>query len=748
MNNNLIKAFKEIPKTFLLIIISSIIILIACWCFFLKQMLSDVETISYDWRAKIASEKNAFGVPFSHHDPNIVLLAAGDDTTKILENYPEIGLGRWPWKREVWGNVVNFISKGNPKSIVFDLKFEGSQGETIADKESDKYFADAVKNKNVVISTALSHPRKNSAQVDEYIKIIDEELKKQNKSIENVPVDFVNKTIASFYSQVYNKSSLSEKFALKPQYDYYQDVLYGNENDRKIPDSITFYQKSSIYDELLANTQYLGVINLQQSENVVFRNHVPLYKLVYSDGSSYIPSLPLSAALSAIPEKEKTPFRFEKNKIIIGQREIPLNNEGNILLNWHGAGGTYENIPVAKVILSSALENGQIKSLKEFDKIHSGYFKDKIVVIGQTSAGTDIHPTPMSSVYPGPEIIVTAIDNILNDADTTNPNRRKFIQKSPVVIDFLLGFILCFVIGYTMIKTKSNAFKMQIFASILLLFVIFAIFAFVHPQIRIWLNMTYPLIFMVLTGISSYAYVTYLENKERKQVEMMFGKFVSPQILEKLLTEKKEISQSGQRKIMTVLFSDIRGFTTLSEQHPADEVIAILNEYITEMVEVILGYNGTLDKYIGDAIMAFYNDPVEMEDHALRAVLTSIGMKNKLVELNENWNKQGKAPLNIGIGINTGDMIVGHMGSHRLVDYTVIGDNVNLASRIESLTKNYGVNILISESTYNEVKEQVDARYIDEVVVKGKKNAVKVYEVLGLKPEFEELYQSLKEIGR
>ena len=147
------------------------------------------------------------------------------------------------------------------------------------------------------------------------------------------------------------------------------------------------------------------------------------------------------------------------------------------------------------------------------------------------------------------------------------------------------------------------------------------------------------------------------------------------------------------------------------------------------MVEVILSYNGTLDKYIGDAIMAFYNDPVKMDNHALQAVLTAIEMKKKLAELNEKWQKQGKSPLNIGIGINTGEMIVGHMGSPRLIDYTVIGDNVNLASRIESLTKQYGVTILISESTYNEVKDNVDARYIDEVTVKGKKNAVKIYEV-------------------
>jgi len=594
----------------------------------------------------------------------------------------------------------------------------------------------------VVIAAALSHPR-NSDKVGEILGMLDEQLKKQGKSINNATNEAVDGYLSNLYSLVYKRSSLPEKFAIEPDYNYYQGLAYGNTNHRKFLDHITFYEKSSIYDELAQNAGYMGVINLQQSDNVVFRNHVPLYRLVHADGTSYLPSLPLAGMLSAIPENEKSPVRVMRNKIIIGPRHIPLNNQGSLLLNWHGPGGTYENIPIARVILSSAFEKERIEAIREYDLIPPDYFKNKIVVIGQTSAGTDIHPTPMSSVYPGPEIIVTAIDNLLNDADTTNPDRRKFIQKSSVTIDILLTLVLCLVIGYTMVKLKSNALKVQAFALVVLAFVLTAIFFFVHPQIRIWLNMTYPLIFMFLTGISSYAYVTYLENKERKQVELMFGKFVSPQILNKLLTEKKEISQEGQRKVMTVLFSDIRGFTTMSEQTPADEVIAILNEYITEMVEIILSYNGTLDKYIGDAIMAFYNDPVEMEDHALRGVLTALGMKNRLVELNRNWREQGKSELNIGIGVNTGEMIVGHMGSHRLVDYTVIGDNVNLTSRIESLTKEYGVNILISESTYEQVMDKVEIRFVDEVTVKGKKNAVKIYEVIDLKPEHKELAVSL-----
>jgi len=706
-------------KNFIKPIIAIIFVIVFSWVLFLRNVLSDIETITYDWRAKIATENNSL----SHHDPNVVLLAANDDTTKILENYPEANPGRWPWQRNVWGDVVNFVSKGKPKAIIFDLKFEGEE-----DKKSDKYFADAIKNKNVVIGTALSIPR-NSEQIEVIIEDLNEELQKHDKNINDQPNEAIDNYISSIYSVVYKRSSLGKRLSLTPESDYCQGLTYGDQHARQFLNNITFYEKSSIYDDLVTNAAYLGVINLKSSENTIFRYHVPLYRLVTPQGISYIPSLPLAAVLSVIPDKEKSPFIITKNNLIIGKRVIPVDNSGRILLNWHGPGSTYENIPVAKVILSSALEQGKIKEINKYHKISSDYFKNKIVVIGQTSAGTDIHPTPMSSIYPGPEIITTAIDNLLNDADVTSSHRRKFILKSSPAIDIPLTLVLCLIIGYAMLRAKSNFNKFQTFIFAVMLYVALATCAFIHPQVRIWLNMTYPLTFMFLTGISTYAYMTFRENKERKQIEQLFGKFVSPQILEKLLADKTGISSRGQRKVMTVLFSDIRGFTTLSEKYPPHEVIEILNEYITEMVEIILDHNGTLDKYIGDAIMAFYNDPVEMEDHALRAVQTAVTMREKLAELNEKWVKEGKEPLKIGIGINTGEMIVGHIGSPRLVDYTVIGDNVNLASRVEALTKDYNVTILISESTYNEVKDIIHTEYVDEVVVKGKRNAVKIYEV-------------------
>lgn len=711
--NDFLKILKELPRGFIIGAEIVILTLIFFWFVFLKDVISDIETITYDWRSKIAASR-----VFSKHDESIILLAADDYTSKIMEQYPELKISRWPWQRKVWGDVVNFVSKGKPKAIVFDVKFEGVEGSLPENIASDKYFAKAVKGKNVVIGAALTVSR------GFLLKSVDSKV----YLTENLD--------AGIYKGLGIKTpALKKEFELKPQKDYYLELPEYDTDRIKLFNSITFYSINTIFKELYDNVAMLGSVNLKESQNTVFRHHIPLYRLAHEGGVSYLPSLPLAAVLASIPEDERNPVLIEKNKIIIGKRVIYIDDNGKFLINWHGPATTYKTISVSNVLLSDALEKKQIKNIDKADIISPDYFKDKIVVIGQTSAGTDIHPTSMQSVYPGPEIITTCIDNILNDTNTSNIKRRTFIKNAHFLFNFIITVLFCFLVNVSIRNNKSSLQKLQSLALIFISFIVFILFLFISPAIRISVNMTYPFIFMLITAVSTYSYQTYLENMERKKVEMLFGKFVSPQILEKLLKDKKGISQEGQRKIMTVLFSDVRGFTTLSETTPADKVILILNEYLTEMVEVILKHNGTLDKYIGDAIMAFYNDPVEMEDHALRAVYTAVEMKKNLDKLNEKWQSEGKPVLNMGIGINTGEMIVGHIGSPRLVDYTVIGDNVNLASRLEGLNKEYGTNIIISESTYNEVKDYVEAAFLDECKVKGRQTAVKIYSVTGIKPQ-------------
>ncbi|MDD3151237.1 MAG: adenylate/guanylate cyclase domain-containing protein, partial [Candidatus Gastranaerophilales bacterium] len=501
-----------------------------------------------------------------------------------------------------------------------------------------------------------------------------------------------------------------------------------NSKNRKLFETlnnITFYSNSPIYKNFLDNAGGIGVINLIPGEDTVARYTIPLYRIVSEDKILYLPSLSLAVALFGDTSQK---IEFKNNSWIIGNRQIPI-NDGKLLVNWHGKKGTYKNISIADVILSDALEKNKIQNANLFNEIKPEFFKDKIVVIGQTSSGTDIHPTAMEMVYPGPEIIATLIDNYLNDADLTNPKRRKFITEAPFWSNVLTVMLFCTAIGYFIMRTKSIFSGIILFLLMLVFFILLSVVIFAHPSIRISINMVYPVVFAVLTAIGLYVYKFYTESQSKKVIEGLFGKFVSPQVLNKLLENPDSFSVKNQRKNMSVLFSDIRGFTTLSEAINPDELVSQLNEYLSAMVDIVLKYGGTFDKFIGDAVMAFYGDPLPMENHAKNAVLTAIEMQKKLVELNKKWAEEGKPELKIGVGINTGEMVVGYMGSEQIVDYTVIGDNVNLASRLESLTKEYKAGIIISESTYNEVYNEINAEYVDEVKVKGKNIAVKIYKV-------------------
>jgi adenylate cyclase len=245
-----------------------------------------------------------------------------------------------------------------------------------------------------------------------------------------------------------------------------------------------------------------------------------------------------------------------------------------------------------------------------------------------------------------------------------------------------------------------------------------------------WVNLVQPLASGALALFAGTAYQYAIEGREKRKVSKLFGRYVSRDVYAHLMANPDTARLGGTRRDMTVLFSDIRGFTAVTERGDPELLVGQLNEYFTVMVEIVFRHHGTLDKFVGDMVMALFSAPLDDREHAEHAVQTAVEMVQALAQLNQRWTAEGKPALDIGIGINSGDMIAGNIGSSAVMSYTVIGDNVNLGARLESLNKDYGTRIIISDATRVRLTAQYPLRSLGDVIVKGKSRPVAIYEVV------------------
>ena len=262
-------------------------------------------------------------------------------------------------------------------------------------------------------------------------------------------------------------------------------------------------------------------------------------------------------------------------------------------------------------------------------------------------------------------------------------------------------------------------------------------FAAVHLAFvrGLWLPLVYPSLAMGFAFLGITVYRLFTEERQRLWIKGAFQRFVSPEVVEQLVVNPAALQFGGEVRNLTVLFTDIRDFTTYTERHPPQEVVHILREYLTTMADQVIANQGTLDKFIGDAVMAIFGAPVPYPDHAEKACRAALAMIDELDKLQAKWASEDREPFRMGIGINTAEMVVGNLGSEQLFDYTVVGDGVNLGARLESLNKEYQTkrHIIISESTYEAAKDAIEVRRLGEVLVKGKTRPVVIYELIGLR---------------
>jgi adenylate cyclase len=476
--------------------------------------------------------------------------------------------------------------------------------------------------------------------------------------------------------------------------------------------------------ELMRETMALGHINMLPDRDGTLR-----WETMAVEYQGYLyPSIDLqaSAIFLGIPH-EKIILRATEEINLGEKRTIPTDRYGRSLIYYYGPWQTFKHFSISDIL------EGQLKP---------GELQGKIVLIGASAVGIyDLRVTPFSAAMPGVEKHASVIASIMEN---------RFLKRAPFSINLILLLVSGFLFSFLIIRLRSFGATLTTGLFMLLIFGS-GYFLFVHQGL--WINIAYPSINILLIFVMAMVYNYGIEERTARKIRAMFSTYATEKVVNELIKNPNLAKLGGERREMSILFSDVVGFTTFSEKHTPEEVVAMLNEYLGAMTDVIFRWEGTLDKFVGDAIVAFWGAPMRQENHAELALRCALEMVKRLEGLQKKWQSEGKPVLDSGIGINTGEVLVGNIGAEgKKMEYTVIGDHVNLCSRVESLTRQFKARILITEYTLNKIRNLVNIHFIghlsiegkEKVSVKGREEKVGIYEVHSIDHGLESKIQELE----
>ena len=613
------------------------------------RLFEKPEFYLYDTQARLLrSAKSA--------SPQVKVILVDEASLKYMDS----SAGRWPWPRAVWADLLEYLSIGGARAVLFDILFIEHDRNN---KANDLALEKATRlSQNVYHSMLLRHDDLDDGSSDNAPKL---------------PEQFVNRyALHNIKGTVFTP--------------------HGSENnDYALPIA-----------SLPATAKGVAVVEFKPDSDSVLRRSNPVREYQ----GKYFPVLGLAPFMN-----KDTPVTIKKDAIIINDRTIPVDENGSVLVNMYGLNhiDTYS--------MSGVFQS--LKKIKQGDDanllVSPDIFKDSIVFIGTSAIGTaDLKAMPMGGSEPGVLLHAFQASNYLQNDFLTPPSKKQTYLS-------MLG--ATFLTLWAVMFSKRLLIRVLLPLSMLALYTGYALISFrLNTQVELM-----PFIFAaVTTSFLSFAYLTFTEGAEKRKVSQLFTQYVSKEVLDEVLNNYQEYlkSSAGQKVEITVLFSDIRGFTTMSETTDPEKIVEMLNVHFTVMADIILKHNGTIDKYIGDAIMAFWGAPVKNDNHAEQAVLAGIEMLEGLKEVNRILKERGfNHEIKIGIGINTGTATIGNIGSDKKRNYTVVGDAVNLSSRLESITKEQKTPLLFSEYTYNKIKDKIACKLVGNVTVKGREQSVDIY---------------------
>ncbi|MGA3194024.1 MAG: adenylate/guanylate cyclase domain-containing protein [Terriglobales bacterium] len=661
--------------------------------------LQDIEQRALDVRFHLRGRRAV--------DPRIVIVGIDDKTLQTI--------GSYPLPRSNYALLVRRLKQSGARVVAFDATFP-----TAASSEALNVLArlqseigSAAKPQNQALQTRILQLQQQSDVDAQFASALKEannvvlghlflSAERSKFSDPKLAEAYFNIAWAKAFPQVLKVKSGSRDFDLNQAWiQGGAPVAAGVEaNLPKLAEAAASY----------------GFFNIAPDADGTIRR--ALFIIRYQD-QDFFPSLALQALrqYEGIPDQQIAAYIASDGieRIQFGHHELRPWQNATSLINYAGPYHSYPQYSMVDVISGT---------------VPAEAFRDKIVFVGGTALGIgDLRNTPFEkqgSGYMGVEIHANILDNLLHSAEP----ERTFLTRGLTEEMVDIGFIVFFGLALGLWFGHSRPLVATITAAVVMgAFLGFVYFGFAH-----W-GRWYSVVIPAATLLGSYASITSFrvihEEREKRKIRKTFSQYLSPGVI--ALIEKdpqKYIHPGGEVQDLTVMFSDIRDFTSLSEGLTPDELVNLLNQYLSAMTDILFRNLGTLDKYIGDAIMAFWGSPYPQKDHAECACRCALEMIAGLDELNRKWAEQGRGPIAIGIGMNTGPVNVGNMGSDKRLAWTVMGDNVNLASRLEGMTKQYRSRVIISESTYTQVASQFVAREVDRIRVKGKHQPVVIFELL------------------
>jgi adenylate cyclase len=687
-------------------------------------------------------------------------------------------LGRWPWPRSYHAKLLAILKECQARSVLFDVLFMEELKDT---PEDDVVLSQAIKDFGSVYmpfyfledevpldpalrDLLLKDITVSVSEAAKILKIDADDLRERMLLAKRSVVDEVVHSqmlkdhqldIEGLLTRIEEaqgwflvpevESYIRENFSNQQLLRFFMDKFSLNYPHPVWPFKKKYTHLSVPIRQYLETVKGSGFINADADIDGVTRK-IPLFVL---HENRLLAQLTVAALLDFLDVKE---IEARPGNIVLksahlaqGAKDItiPVDENGCMLVNWQGRWGlSYKHVPYylilrlqeirdqlkAQMSAASARpspEAGVIAYLKKSEAQLKEKLiqtvKDKICLVGLTATGThDLRPIPLQANYP----MVGTHSNLINTIISGN-----FIRRTSGGFNVFIFFFTAVVIGLcSLVKLWKSLLLAFCYAAgyFLIAFIAFAKFG-------LWIDLVGPegIVLFGFSAITSFRYFT--EEREKLWIKSAFGHYLSQEVINELLNDPDKLKLGGERKLLTVLFSDVRGFTSFSESHQPEEVVAMLNEILTEQVKVVFKNDGTLDKFVGDELMAFYGAPGirHLKDHALVAVRTAVEIQARLKEIRQKWSGEKRESLQIGIGINTGEMVVGNMGSAERMDYTVIGDNVNLAARLCSAASKD--EIIISETTYEQVKDHIQTEKLEPISVKGKAKPIAIYRVIGMK---------------